>query len=158
MLDCALPSRRGSGTIVHHQKPTNYGGSLSEQQNIETVGKLYEAFGRGDAGYIVDQCTDDVRWVSHFEPIVPWSGDFSGKANVGKFFQAIGENADIPRFEPKEFVASGDTVVSIGELDITVKSTGKSASTRWAFVWKLRDGKVYDYEQFHGPELAAAFH
>ena len=131
--------------------------NMSEQQNIETVGKLYEAFGRGDVAHIVDQCTDDVRWMSHFDAIVPWAGDFSGKANVSKFFEAIGANSNITRFEPKEFVAQGDTVVSSGSLDITANSTGKSATTRWAFIWKLRNGKVYDYEQFHGPELAATF-
>jgi ketosteroid isomerase-like protein len=25
------------------------------------------------------------------------------------------------------------------------------------FIWKLRDGRVFDYEQFHDPALAAAF-
>ncbi len=130
---------------------------MSEQQNIETIGKIYEAFGRGDVAYIVDQLTDDVRWLSHFEKVVPWAGDFSGKANVPRFFQAIGENSNITRFEPKAFIAQGDAVVSVGELDITANSTGKSAATRWCFVWKLRNGKVYDYEQFHGPELAETF-
>ena len=43
---------------------------------------------------LVDQLTDDVRWISHFDPIVPWGGDYSGKQNVPRFFQAINDNAE----------------------------------------------------------------
>jgi ketosteroid isomerase-like protein len=46
------------------------------------VEALFEAFGRGDVPYILDQLTDDVHWVAHLDPSVPWSGDYSGKANV----------------------------------------------------------------------------
>jgi ketosteroid isomerase-like protein len=130
---------------------------MTEAQNIERIGKIYEAFGRGDVAYIVDQVADDVRWVAHFEPVVPWGGDYSGKARVPRFFEAIRANAEITAFNPLEFIASGDTVVSIGELDAKVPATGKSSRTRWVFVWKLRDEKVVSYEQFHSPELAEAF-
>ena len=44
---------------------------MSEQQNVEAVTKIYEAFGRGEIPYIIDQHSEDVRWVSHFEPEVP---------------------------------------------------------------------------------------
>jgi ketosteroid isomerase-like protein len=56
-----------------------------------------------------------------------------------------------------QFVAEGDTVVSLGEFGCKVRATGKSSLTRWAFIWKLRDGKVYSYEQFHDPAIADAF-
>lgn len=130
---------------------------MSEQQNVEAVTKIYEAFGRGDIPYIIDQLADDVRWVSHFDPIVPWSGDRSGKANVPTFFQAIDESVDVLAFEPVEFVAQGDTVVSTGSFRAKVRETGKTDDSPWVFIWKLRDGKVVSYEQFHDPALASAF-
>jgi ketosteroid isomerase-like protein len=130
---------------------------MSEAQNVETVGKIYEAFGRGDIPYIIDQLLEDVRWVSHFESVVPWAGDYSGKARVQKFFDAIGGSVDVTAFTPREFVAQGDTVVSLGEFGCRVRSTGKSALTRWVFIWKFREGRVYSYEQFHDPAIAAAF-
>lgn len=104
---------------------------MAEQQNVALVTKLYEAFGRGDTAFIIDQLTDDVRWVSHFEPIVPWGGDFSGKTQVPRFFQAIGESVDVTAFNPGEFVAQGETVVSMGEFGCKVRATGKSALTPW---------------------------
>jgi len=58
---------------------------------------------------------------------------------------------------PDEFIAQGDTVVSLGTFGFKVRATGKSARTRWAFIWKLREGRVCSYEQFHDPALAAAF-
>lgn len=130
---------------------------MSEQANIEIIQAIYAAFGRGDVEFILSQLTDDIRWTSHFEPIVPWAGDFSGKHSVPLFFQAIFESVEVKAFEPTEWIAQGDTVVSLGRFACQVRTTGKTASTRWAFIWKIRDGKVYSYEQFHEPALAAAF-
>jgi uncharacterized protein len=107
--------------------------------------------------FIIGQLTEDVRWVSHFDAIVPWAGDFSGKDQIRLFFERIFQSVDVEAFEPKEWVAEGDTVVSLGEFGCCVRGTGKKARTRWVFIWKFRDGKICSYEQFHGPALAAAF-
>lgn len=130
---------------------------MNEQQKIRTIQDLYNAFGRGDVAFIVNQLADSVRWVSHFEAIVPWGGDFSGKDRVPKFFEAIFQSVDTEAFEPTEFIVQGDTVVSLGQYACRVKKTGKRSRTRWAFVWKFRDGKISSYEQFHDPALAEAF-
>jgi uncharacterized protein len=130
---------------------------MSEQRNIETILKMYEAFGRGDVVFILTRLTDDVKWVSHFDSVVPWSGDFSGKDRVKGFFEAIFQSVDVEAFEPQELVANMDTVVSIGEFACRVRATGKRARTRWVFIWKFREGKVSSYEQFHDPALAEAF-
>jgi len=45
----------------------------------------------------------------------------------------------------------------VGGYGCTVNATGKKALTPWVFIWKLRDGKVTSYEQFHDPALADAF-
>ena len=130
---------------------------MSEQQNIERVTRIYEAFGRGDIAYIIGQLADNVRWVSHLDPIVPWSGDRSGKANVPTFFEAIGRTVDVLGFEPQEFIAQWDAVVSMGRFRATVRATGKTDDSLWIFIWKFGGGKVVSYEQFHDPALAAAF-
>jgi hypothetical protein len=73
---------------------------MSEQQNIETIQQMYEAFGRAEVASIVAKLTDDVKWVSHFDTIVPWSGDFSGKTQVPRFFEAIFQSVDVEAFRP----------------------------------------------------------
>jgi uncharacterized protein len=130
---------------------------MSEQRNIRQVGLIYEAFGRGDVGTILDQLDDEVRWVSHFEPVVPWGGDYSGKRNVPRFFGAIGEAVEVTAFLPGELVAQGRTVVSLDRLACRVHATGKSVVARWVFVWKFRAGHVWCAEQFDDAALAAAF-
>ena len=131
---------------------------MTEKDNTARIVKIYEAFGRGDIPFILEQLTDDVRWFTHNGPKVPWSGDFSGKANVPRFFAAIANSGEVTAFTPKEFVAQGDTVVSLGEFGYKVAATGKSSLTRWVFIWKLREGRVVDYEQFHDPALDATFY
>lgn len=130
---------------------------MNEQANIKTIQDIYAAFGKGEVATIVNQLTDDVRWVTHLEAIVPWAGDYSGKGRVPKFFEAIFNSVDTEAFVPAEFFAQDDTVVSVGEYGCKVRATGKRSRTRWVFIWKFRGDKVSSYEQFHDPALAAAF-
>jgi ketosteroid isomerase-like protein len=130
---------------------------MNENQNIQTIQQCFDAFGRGDIPFIVNNVTLDVKWSSYTESAVPWSGDHSGKDGVPGFFQAIYDNVDVQGFEPTDYVAQGDTVVSAGTFACTANSTGKSANTKWVFVFKFRDGLVSSYEQFNDPGLAAIF-
>jgi uncharacterized protein len=130
---------------------------MNEQQNIETIREMYTAFGRGDVPAILAKLVDDVEWVSHLDPVVPWAGDFSGKERVAKFFETLFHSVDVEAFEPIEWATTEDTVISVGEFACRVRSTGKRARVRWVFLWKFRDTKVCSFEQFCDPALAAAF-
>ncbi|HEY5812198.1 MAG TPA: nuclear transport factor 2 family protein [Terrimicrobiaceae bacterium] len=126
-------------------------------QNVEIIADLYAAFQRADIDFILSKLVDDVRWISHFDPTVPWDGDFSGTDRVPAFFAAIFDSVDVEAFEPKEWISEGDSVVSVGEFACKVRTTGKRSRTRWVFIWKFREGKISSFEQFHDPAIAAAF-
>ena len=128
---------------------------MGEQEHIQKLKNIYAAFGRGDIPYILSQLPPNVKWVSHFDPVVPWAGDFTG--HIQDFFLAIDETVEIESFEPGDFVAQGDIVVSLGYFGCKSKATGKSARTSWAFVWRFQDGNIVSYEQFHDPALALIF-
>jgi ketosteroid isomerase-like protein len=130
---------------------------MSPEDNVHAVDALFAAFGRGDISFILDQLTDDVHWVAHLDPNVPWAGDYSGKANVPRFFQALGGSVDVTSHPVNQLVVQGDTVVALGDVSFSVRSTGNAGSSSWVYVWKLRDGKVYSYDQFNDPGLAQAF-
>ncbi len=130
---------------------------MSVETNVITVLAVYEAFGRGDVRAITDRLTDDVHWVAHLDPVVSWSGDYSTKDRVPEFFSAIFQSVDVEAFEPQEWIAQNDTVVSVGVFACRVHATGKHARTRFVFLWKLRDGVIHSYEQFHEPAVADAF-
>lgn len=49
---------------------------------------------------------------------------------------------------PHEFVAQGDSVVSLGQYSGKYKITGKRFSAPFAHVWNLRNGKVVRFRQY----------
>jgi uncharacterized protein len=62
---------------------------------LDSVRKIYEAFGRGDVGFIVDVMSDDVEWEAWSDNSaqaagVPWLRRRQGKAGVAEFFQLVG--------------------------------------------------------------------
>ena len=131
--------------------------TTTEIDNTERVTKIFEAFGRGDIGFILDQLADDVRFVSHLDPVVPWSGEYSGKADVTRYFHALGSAVDVADHPVTSLVAQGDTVVATGDVSFRVRATGKTGDSKWVYIWKLADGRVRSYEQFNDTGLTTAF-
>lgn len=93
--------------------------------NIQTVQRIYEAFGRGDIPAILGQLAEDVAWEYDKEDAgVPWLVPRRGRAEVAKFFEALAA-LDFQQFLPKTLLASGNVVVSLNDVAFTVKATGK---------------------------------
>ena len=128
---------------------------MQEKQNVQIVKDMYAAFNRGDIPFILGQLSPNVKWMSHLDPVIPWSGDRAGR--VPDFFKDINDSVEVQGFEPDEYVAEGNTVVSTGTFACAAKTSGRAASTKWTFIWKFTDGKVTSYEQFSDPELATIF-
>ena len=131
--------------------------NTNEIENTERVTRIFEAFGRGDIPHILDQLADDARFVSHLDPIVPWAGEYTGKDNVARFFQALGGSVDVADHPVHAIVAQGDTVVATGDVSFSVRETGKAGSSSWVYIFKLANGQVLSYDQFNDTGLAEAF-
>jgi len=115
---------------------------LGVRTNAEVVQGTYEAVGRGDIPALLDLLTDDVEWTFRGPSMIPFSGTRRGREGVVEFFSLVGENLEFQEFEPREFVAQGDTVVVLGFERSLVKLTGRTFEQEWAHVYRLRDGKV----------------
>src|SRR5438270_11086594 len=133
------------------------GMTTNEIVNTERVTRIFEAFGRGDVTYILDQLADDVRFVSHLDPVVPWAGEYAGKDSVARFFQALGTSVQVASHPVTALVAQGDTVVATGDVSFNVRETGKAGSSRWVYIWKLANGRVHSYDQYNDAGLTEAF-
>jgi ketosteroid isomerase-like protein len=93
--------------------------------HAQTVQQIYEAFGRGDIPAIMVKLAEDVVWeYGDVSTDVPWLQPRRGRANVGGFFEAL-TAIDFHTFVPKGFFESGDTVVTLVDLEATVKATGR---------------------------------
>jgi uncharacterized protein len=89
---------------------------LSEAQNIETVQDAFAAFSTGDIAALLDLLTDDVVWHDVYGGSAdgPQAGDRHGLAAVAEFFELVAQNTEFSTFEPREFVAANDKVVTLG--------------------------------------------
>ncbi len=122
---------------------------MQEAQNTKVVQEAYAAFGRGDVQGILDRLTDDVIWKGVYGAAahVPTSGERRGKSAVATFFKQVAETVKFSRFEPKEFIATGDRVVALGSYNGTT-SIGRSFESDFAMVFTLKNGKVSHFQEF----------
>jgi ketosteroid isomerase-like protein len=118
---------------------------IGVRTNVEVVQQSYEAVGRGDIPALLDLLTDDVEWTFQGPSVIPLAGIRRGHEGVAEFFSLVGGNLEFERFEPREFVAQGDTVVVLGFERSLVKPTGRTFEQEWAHVYKLREGKVAEF-------------
>jgi ketosteroid isomerase-like protein len=122
---------------------------MSEARNTETVKECYAAFQRGDVATILSKLDDNVEWegVKGTEGVVPHAGVRHGRGAVTEFFQIVGSSLEFHAFEPKEFIAQGETVVAVGSYRATVKSTKKSIASDWVMIFNFRDGKIIRFRE-----------
>ena len=115
---------------------------MSDKANAEVVQQSYAAFGRGDIPAVLRLLTDDVEWTLQGPSVIPWAGTHHGHEGVTEFFSLLGETLEFEQFEPREYVAQGDTVVVLGHEQSIVKPTGRGFEQEWAHAYTLRDGKI----------------
>ena len=115
---------------------------LGARTNVDVVREAYAAVGRGDIPALLDLLTDDVEWTLQGPSVIPVAGTRYGREGVVEFFSLLGETVEFQQFEPREFVAQGDTVVVLGFERNLIKPTGRTFEQEWAHVYTLRDGKI----------------
>ena len=115
---------------------------LRVRTNAGVVQETYEAVGRSDIPALLDLLTEDVEWTFQGPSSIPFAGTRRGREGVAEFFSLVGENIEFQDFEPREFIAQGDTVVVLGFERSLVKHTRRTFEQEWAHVYTLRDGKV----------------
>ena len=122
---------------------------MEEARNTTVVQEAYAAFGRGDIQTLLSKLADDVVWMGLYGAgsHVPTAGERRGKAAVAEFFKQVAENVNFSRFEPKEFIATGDKVVALGHYTATTPMK-KNFDSDFAMVFTLRNGQVTRFQEF----------
>jgi ketosteroid isomerase-like protein len=98
--------------------------------NVETVKKLYAAFGSGDVPGILETMSDDVRW-EHWEDSfaqragVPWFEPKSDRDGVAEFFGLVGGGFDIAEFTVLDIMASDTQVAATIVIETGVPGGGR---------------------------------
>jgi len=116
-------------------------------QPIEIVQKMYAAFASGDIPGVLAMLAPEIHWTEAEGG--PYGGISIGpQAVLENVFMKLGGEWDGYSAVPQEFIASGNTVVTLGTYSGTYKATGKSFSAPFAHVMKFQDGKVVSFHQY----------
>ena len=125
------------------------------RENVETIQRIFGAFGRGDIDTIIDNVSDDTSWGFNVNGSdVPWHAPVCGKTNLPRFFEALLGNVDFKAFEPREFIDSGDNVIAHVHMEYVVKKSGKPVNEDMLMWWRVGpDGKVTRLTHFEDTGL-----
>jgi uncharacterized protein len=139
---------------------------MSTDSNTALIQNAYADFQKGDITRLLDRLTDDVAWTTPYPPeIVPHGGSRTGKAGVQSFFDQLAESYEITKFDPREFISSGDYVVALVSIAGHVRATGIQAAEEVAHVFRVRNGKISEFREYadarsvvaaYAPQAAAA--
>nr|WP_295745585.1 nuclear transport factor 2 family protein [uncultured Acidocella sp.] len=111
----------------------------------DIVRSFYDKLAAGDAPGALGLMEADIEWITMWHYRV----DGRGPEHVaeGLFKPLIAEWSSFT-LVPSEFIAEGDTVVSLGDFTGVHGTTGKKAEARYAHVWTLKDGKITRFRQY----------
>lgn len=111
------------------------------------IESLYDAFGKGDVPAVLGAFSDDISWTD--AEGFPTGGNYRGaNAIVQGVFMPLVTEWDGFTVRPSDFLDAGDAIVALGDYSGTYKATGKSMTVPFAHVWRVRDGKVHQFDQF----------
>jgi ketosteroid isomerase-like protein len=131
---------------------------MGEAENVETVQRVFQAFGRGDIPGVLALLAEDVLWFFPGPPAIPFAGERRGHEGATQFFQTLGGAVEFEQFEVRELVAQGDKVVALGFERGRVRATGRTFDNPWALVFTLRGGRVAEFRSYEDTAaLAEAF-
>ena len=123
---------------------------MGEQNNLQGIHKVYDAFGHGDVEVVIPMLTDDVTWITPGPPdVIPYASERRGHDEVTGYFEA---------FEPQKFFADGDMVVVLGHYTFDVRRTGKVVDNDFVHTFQLAEGKISTFEGYEdSAAVVAAF-
>ena len=122
---------------------------MSTDANTTLIQNAYADFQKGDIASLLDRLTDDVVWTTPYPPeIVPHGGARTGKDGVRLFFEQLARGYEITKFDPREFIASGDYVVALVTIAGHARETGVAANEDTAHVFRIRAGKISEFREY----------
>src|SRR5207247_9133202 len=132
--------------------------SMSEEENTALVEDAYNNFKDRNISALLQQMSENVTWQLPEVPGVPLAGKRNGREAVREFFAIVARDQDVLDFEPREAVAQGDKVISLGDYRWRVKETGREFASDFIHVFTVGNGKIIGFrEHFDTAVVAAAY-
>jgi ketosteroid isomerase-like protein len=111
----------------------------------DLVRGFYTKLKEGDAAGALGLMAPDIEWLTMWRYKVQGRGP--ARVAEGVFKPLMAEWSSFA-LEPIDFIADGDTVVSLGRFIGVHGATGKRAEAGYAHVWTVRNGEIARFRQF----------
>ena len=122
--------------------------------NLSIISDHYEASARQDAAAMMTDVAPEAQWTEMAG--FPCAGTWVGPEQIVEHvFKALGTEWIGYRFELAELIDAGDRIIGVGLYSGTYRKTGKFMTARVAHIWRLKEGKIVQFEQFTDTLLVA---
>ena len=75
-----------------------------------------------------------------------------------EFFGKLAESVEFKSFNPREYVASGDRVIVLGDYSARLRGNNKNTGSEWVMAWRIRNGKAVEFREYNDTlAIAEAF-
>jgi ketosteroid isomerase-like protein len=127
--------------------------------NIPFVQSIYEAFSRGDIGFVLSLADPNIAWISNADPaLLPFGGERRGIDGVRSYFRERAADIDVDSVQPLEFFGGPDFVVVLGRSINRSKRTGEPFEDNWMHLFRIRGGKLSEFRAFNDTHALVQAH
>ncbi len=113
--------------------------------STDLVRSFYTKLKQGDAAGALALMAPDIEWVTMWRYKVEGRGP--ERVAEGIFKPLMAEWSSFA-LEPTDFIADGDTVVSLGRFVGVHGATGKRTEAGYAHVWTVRNDRIARFRQY----------
>ena len=111
----------------------------------DVIKQAYEAFARTDIPAVLDTMAADVQW--DVPELLPQGGSFSGREDVGRFFQRLGETYEELSLDIHDLIDGDERVAGVGVASGTLHG-GDRVEYGFVHVFDVSDGKVTRFREY----------
>jgi len=109
---------------------------------LATVGRLFDAFRRGDLDALIETVHPQARWTYFGTNANSTKAELVGKASVRLFYDEIINRLETTAFDTREFIVQGQTVVVFGTESWTVKASGQRFHREWTQKYVVQEDLI----------------
>lgn len=113
--------------------------------NKEIVESMISAYGKGEITTVLSLMSDDVVWFTQGDKNkIPYCGTYTGKAEVGGYFELQSKLIKATSFTPTGLVGGDDETSQVftAKEIVEVLATNKTYTTDFAMILTLNGGLV----------------
>jgi ketosteroid isomerase-like protein len=117
-----------------------------ENENIQTVRAMYDAFNRGDWQAVLAHVSPDIEFET--DPRHPEAGIYRGRQQFRRLWEGIEAPFERTVVEPEKFFTKGPQVIAFVTMRRRPAGGHEDFSIRIGELWTLRDGKLVRGQAF----------